>query len=164
MRLIRKAAVTLVGLAKPLGGRGSLRYSDLLWEGPKQRQEWYALVFMLRLWQPLAEGVRVEGRGAGIVSAASARSDGGVAPSAAGVGVSSFLDIFEGKPTQFAEESGHHPGRLKRFEDALGSWALMKASDNSLHLFQRLIDTALSSCPRAATADTCARAFQRATL
>lgn len=80
----------------------------------------------------------MEGRGAGIVSAASARSDGGIAPSAARVGVSPFLDIFGGKPTQFAEESGHHPGRLKHFEDALGSWTLMKASDNIVCTFSKV--------------------------
>lgn len=36
--------------------------------------------------------------------------------------------------TLFADESGHDPGRLKGFEAVLGSWALMRASDNTLHL------------------------------
>lgn len=44
------------------------------------------------------------GREAGIVSMTSAKSDGGVVLSAAGVGVDPFLDIFGGKSTQFADE------------------------------------------------------------
>lgn len=58
-------------------------------------------------FKTLAASCRVSGSGgrrAGVASVTSARSHGGVAPNAVGVGVDPFLDIFGGKPTQFADE------------------------------------------------------------